>query len=310
MRRKALLLFAAIALVSIVVFVIAYFFLQKGIINVSEEETIITSIYPYELMVRQMTGGQIKVQTLIPQGASPHTWSPNPSDLQALESATLILTNGMGLETNLAKAFTKHARKHIEIAELINPELLKQAEDDHHHHHHGEEEADHDFDPHLWTSPEILINIANSLSTALITAFPNKTEVIKNNTITLIRDLMQVDKEIKQERSSLVKPALVTYHNSFFYFTERYDIDYVGFVQASPGQEPNPKELNDLGRKIRSHKIKSIFIEPQMNPKSAEVLAKEFGLKLLTLDPLGNTLNVSTISELIRANWEIMKSGF
>ncbi len=329
MRRKALLLFAVLALVSVIVFVAAYFFLQEGPAKREPTEMIVTSIYPYELMVRQMTGGQIPVKTLIPQGASPHTWTPGPSDMQSLQDATVIVTNGLGLETNLAKAFSMHGAKHIEIAKLINHDLLKPNEEhdhhhhhedamhseEHHHHHHHEEamhsdEHEDQPDPHLWTSPENLINIANSLSAALINAFPNKTEIIKNNTTAMIQELMLIDNRIREERAKLTDPALVTYHNSFFYFTQRYDIDYVGFVQASPGQEPNPRELTNLGTKIRNHRIKSIFIEPQMNPKSAQVLAKEFNLKLLTLDPLGNSLGVRTISELILANWDIMKSGF
>lgn len=307
---SSLKLVLVIVIIAVLAFV-GYRYIDKSTFSKAiDEDIIVVSIYPYELLVSQMVGDQVKVITMIPPNASPHTWTPLPKDIQALSEADLLISNGLGLEANLAKAFEQNSAKHVEIFSLLNKDLLgKEAEQKPHDHHH---EADHEhgeFDPHLWTSAELLINIVNALSPVLMDRFPNKAEVIRQNSRDLIKDLMDADKIIMNEREAYSQPAIVTYHNSFHYFTRRYDIDYVGFVQASPGQEPSPKELNDLGKKIKAHKIKSIFIEPQMNPKSAEVLAKEFGIKLLTLDPMGNTLNVNTISEFLLKNWEIIKSG-
>lgn len=319
--KKFFLTALVFALVAAIIVFIVYFIMNKDTAKKAMEgDMIITSIYPYELLVRQIMGDQVVVMSLIPPNASPHTWSPNPSDMQALENADLIISNGMGLETNLIKVFEQHNAKHLEIAALLDSTLYKsgQAEHEDGHEAEHEHEAEHNdehghshagINPHLWTSPELLINIANALSAALISAFPNKTEVIKQNTLVLIRELMDADQQIQTERAALQNPAIITYHDSFHYFTQRYDIEFIGAVQSSPGQEPSPKELSELGKKIKQHKIKTIFIEPQMNPKSAEVLANEFKLNLLTIDPLGTTLNVKTISEFILKNWAIIRSG-
>lgn len=123
-------------------------------------------------------------------------------------------------------------------------------------------------------------------------------------------EMKKAHEQILRERAELLQPALVTYHNSFHYFTRDYDIEYLGWVQSSPGKEPSARELTALGSKIKSHKVKAIFVEPQQNPKSAEVLAKEYGLQLFTLDPIGASLEVSTITELILTNWKAMKQAF
>ncbi len=277
-----------------------------------DRSIIVVSIYPYELMVRQLVGDQVDVVSIIPPNASPHTWSPNPSDLAMMYKANLIISNGLGLETNLQKVFDQYSAKHLEIASLLDPELLDRDGDDDHNHHDSHHDAEHhhgDIDPHIWTSPELLINITNAVSGSLIGVYPNLAELIKQNASVMIRELMAADQRIQNDRNDLTNPAVVTYHNSFQYFTDRYGIHCVGFVQSSPGKEPSPRELSELGKKIKEYKVKSIFIEPQMNPKSAEVLASEFKLQLLTLDPLGNTLNPNSISDYILKNWEIMKSG-
>ncbi len=283
------------------------------------KDLIITTIYPYQILVKQLVGESIDVQSLIPPNASPHTWSPKPSDMQNLDSAKLIVSNGFDLEANLGSVFQKYKDKHVELAQMLNLKILPKeqmpTEHDHHeaeHHEAEHHEAEHhhgEYDPHLWTSPENLVNITNILSAELIKRFPNHAETINQNKHTIIQELMMADVKIMSERQKYTNPGIVTFHNSFYYFTNRYDIQYIGFVQASPGQEPTPRELNDLGHRIQTANVKSVFVEPQINQRSAEVLAKEFGLQIITIDPLGASMNVNTISEYILKCWEIIQSG-
>ncbi|HCM14533.1 MAG TPA: metal ABC transporter substrate-binding protein, partial [Candidatus Cloacimonas sp.] len=58
------------------------------------------------------------------------------------------------------------------------------------------------------------------------------------------------------------------------------------------------------------HGVRCIFVEPQQDPRSAEVLAKEYDLQIASLDPIGGSLNATTITELILTNWEAMKQAF
>ncbi|HOH60803.1 MAG TPA: metal ABC transporter substrate-binding protein, partial [Candidatus Cloacimonadota bacterium] len=58
------------------------------------------------------------------------------------------------------------------------------------------------------------------------------------------------------------------------------------------------------------HQVKCIFIEPQQNDKAAQVLAKEYQMQIYTLDPLGGSLPVDSVSDLILANWKVMKQAF
>lgn len=276
---------------------------------------IITSIYPYELLVKQMVGDAIEVRSLIPANTSVHSFSPQPSDLKDLHKADLILINGMGLEAMFEPQLNQLKDKLLIsedlLSDLIALDSLNQVRDVLMHSHEEEEEHHHPgADPHLWTSIPMMTKLATKLRSELVTRFPDAAPVINHNFAEIVEELAQAHDKITSERSAYPKPALVTYHNSFHYFTRDYDILYLGWVQSSPGKEPGARDLANLGAKIRSHNVRRIFIEPQQNPKSAEVLAKEYRLELGTLDPIGASLNVSTITELILKNWEAMKLAF
>ena len=281
-----------------------------------QKPLILTSIYPYELLVKQLVGDAIQVRSLIPPTASVHSYSPQPSDLSDLHKADLIITNGLGLEAMIEQNLSIMKDKHLVCAELLYDSIaldsLNQVRDNLMHQHETEEEHHEHIgaDPHLWTSIQMMSKLSTKIKNELVTRFTDYAPLINHNYELMQAELKQADEQIKRERAELQQPALVTYHNSFHYFTRDYDIEYLGWVQSSPGKEPSARELTKLGGKIRAHGVKAIFIEPQQNPKSAQVLAKEYGLKLYTLDPIGASLKVKTIAELILANWAAMKQAF
>jgi zinc transport system substrate-binding protein len=51
-------------------------------------------------------------------------------------------------------------------------------------------------------------------------------------------------------------------------------------------KEPGPKYLGEVIELARTNNIPTIFVEPQFNPKSAEVIAREMNASIVALDPL------------------------
>ena len=67
------------------------------------------------------------------------------------------------------------------------------------------------------------------------------------------------------------------------YFAAHFGLQLVGFVERSPGQEPSPQELTDLVNQIKAQNVPVVFAEPQFNPKLADTLAREAGIKTAIL---------------------------
>lgn len=277
----------------------------------NDKPLIITTIYPYELIVAQMVDTLFTVKTLIPPNASPHTWSPLPQDVLNLNKADLIISNGLGLETNLSKTLSRYNHKHIVSADLISENTLNAILHDHEHHENENNQHKHiGINPHIWTSPDLLTDIIFGLSYELGKRYPLHKDKFNDNARLMIMELNQVDGIIKTQRQEFHNPAIVTLHDAFVYFFKYFDIDFIGAVQPSAGNEPSPQYLKKLADRVKNKRIKSILIEPQMNPQPAEILAKELNLKILTYDDLGTTTDAKSISEFILWNWLAIKEGF
>ncbi|MDP2173818.1 MAG: metal ABC transporter substrate-binding protein [Candidatus Cloacimonadaceae bacterium] len=270
----------------------------------SSKQLIIVSIYPWELVLKELVGEDIEVRSIIPPDASPHTWSPKPADLAALQNADLVISNGLGLETNLLSAFESRGDKHISMAKLLALNEVYGCSCMHDEDDHNEEN-----DPHIWTSPSILLRSVIALTDILQSHFPQIADKIKDNGHRMASSITAAHQRIMQERLAIHNPAVVTFHDSFRYFLDAYNIEFVGAVQSSPGKEPTPKELAELGKRIKAKNVKAIFVEPQMNRQPAEILATEFDLKLVEIDPMGYTIKATTIAEFLIGNWERMKLG-
>lgn len=273
---------------------------------------IITSIYPYQLLVQELVGDSIQVRALIPANASPHTWTAKPADLKAMEDAKLLVMNGLGLETELTQAFEERSAKLVDISKLLKLDEISQ-ESHAAEHHKGIEKAEHShqgLNPHLWLSPQLMMRATILLADELQTRFPSSATVIQANASRLIADLAAMHQQISTQRAAFDDPMLITYHDSFHWFTDDYDINVAATVQSSPGKEPTAKELALLSAVIKTNKIKAIYVEPQMDRRSAKVLADELELSVLELDPLGHSLKASRITDLLWNNWERMKMGW
>jgi len=283
---------------------------QKGSSSPNTKPLIITTVYPYELIVRELVDTLFTVETLIPPNASPHTWSPGPQELKKLHQADFVIANGLGLEVNLAKEIDKLGTKCIEASSYIDPKfLIHESGADENNAGNSHKETLFSANPHIWTSPDFLTDIVLGLSNDLSKRYPMLKDHFQNRARLMILEINQADGRIEAERALYKNPAVITLHDAFSYFFRYFHIDFIGAVQPSPGREPSPRQLKELADKAAAKGVKTIFIEPRINPKPAETLAKELNLKVLTYDDLGTTLKVNTIADYLWQNWLLLKAG-
>ncbi|MFX6815325.1 metal ABC transporter substrate-binding protein, partial [Acinetobacter baumannii] len=54
-------------------------------------------------LVSQVGGNRVKVESVVPPGADPHTFEPTPSTAKNRARSRLLFANGLGLEAFLPK---------------------------------------------------------------------------------------------------------------------------------------------------------------------------------------------------------------
>ena len=146
------------------------------------------------------------------------------------------------------------------------------------------EEHHHEDDPHVWLSASALkIQIKNILE-ALKKEFPNHGDEFVANHESLFQEIDALEKELKRNMEPFGGKKIFVFHPAFGYFTYEYGLEQIS-VEVG-GNSPTPKELSEFLKTAKAEKIKVLFVQPQFDTRSADIIAERLGAKIYTMDPL------------------------
>jgi zinc/manganese transport system substrate-binding protein len=138
-------------------------------------------------------------------------------------------------------------------------------------------------DPHVWLNPAhakiMVVNIAEAMSSAL----PAMAPTFAANLQAYTAELDALDAEISAQVASLPNRKMVTNHDAFGYFIDRYGFDYVGSVIPSfdTSADLSTSEVRKLVSKINATQVRAIFSEASVPPKAARAIATEAGVRIV-----------------------------
>ena len=269
-------LFFALALVPVLVF--------SAIACAPEVETddrvgVVVTILPQAEFVENVGGEKVRVTVMVPPGASPHTYEPTPSQMTALAKAEMYAKVGSGVEFELVwmdkllatnpDMLVVDCSRGIELQRMV-------AEDER---EHSERE-----DPHIWVSPVNARIMVRNISDGLIEIDPGNRRYYEQNRDAYLQQLAEIDREIIDSLAEVENRRLMVYHPAFGYFTREYGLTMISIEKE--GKEPTAASLAHLIEQAKAHDIRVIFAEPQFDPKSAEVIAKAIGGRVVLIDAL------------------------
>ncbi|SHE68323.1 zinc transport system substrate-binding protein [Marinitoga hydrogenitolerans DSM 16785] len=275
-------------------------FLIIGVISYSINISV--SIYPYYLILKDIVDVNDNINVIVPAGKSPHTYSISSKDLIKIYKSDLIIFNGLNSEIFIKNIISNLKNKNIPflyISELIpKNELILNDNDE--HYNSGNDERVY-YNPHIWLNPHLTYTyIIPGIVNELIKINPEKKEIYETNA-EILKDKLKFLDAYLLIKSHEIDGSIITFHNSFPYFTKRYNINIAGVIENSPGVEPSISEIKRLSDLAKKNKVKALFSEPQLNKKLAEKLAKILRINLGELDPLGS--NYNSIDELYLMNF-------
>ena len=265
--------------------------------------TVTVSIIPQKYFVEQIAKDLVKVNVMVGVGASPHTYEPKPAQMKMLSSSDAYFSIGDGFEKAWLPKFKSSNPKMLMIDSIKGVEKIAMAEHHHEakkggHEKHEEQEA---LDPHVWLDP-ILVKIqAKNILDALCTLYPLHVKAFEENYQAFISSIDALDLTINDTLKEVKNRSFIVFHPSFGYFAARYHLEQIP-VEVS-GKEVKPSELASIIKEAKEEGAKVVFVSPQFSQKSAQIIAKEIGGKILTIDPLSekwheNILNIAKIFQL------------
>lgn len=234
-------------------------------------------------IVSQIVGDNATVNVVIPDGQDPHDFQPSAKDIETINNAALVVSNGLEFEEGLEEVLENIADSGGNIFMVGDHITVRKIEDG--DEHGNENEGDHHHgggDPHLWLSPATMLEMLPALTTALSEAVNADLSAQATALTTKLQDL---DSKVASIINRLGECNLVSGHDEMGYFADRYGCKVIGAIIPSftTTSEATAGELADLKRLVEQYKVRAIFTGLGTSPDTVNQLAKELGIKAVTL---------------------------
>lgn len=246
--------------------------------------SVFVSILPQKYFVQRIAGSDAQVAVMVPSGADPVTYEPSPRQMAALSQAKAYFCIGVPFEEAWLDKIQKTNANLVMIDTREGIDLRPIG--DHHHPAGSPRRGTKEMvmDPHIWLSPRLAKQQAETICRTLIALDPTRKEEYQRNYQLFIEDLEDVDREIRSVMSRVRGRKFLVFHPAWGYFADEYGLEQIS-IEAE-GKEPTAKQLAQLIDQARQNDIKVIFVQSQFNTKPAETIARAIGGQIVQLDPL------------------------
>jgi zinc transport system substrate-binding protein len=260
---------------------------------------VVVSILPLAEFVEQVGGSKVDVTVLVPPGANPHSYEPTPGKMRKASRAKLIVKVGTAMEFEEIwlpkllklnkKAVVCDTSKGVELVEMQK----------HGHEEEGHDHADEIADPHIWLSPKNSVAMVRNIMNSLVNLDPKNKKYYIQNAKKYILRLKNLQEELEYQFSKAATKAFLIFHPAWGYLAGDFGLQQIPIEIG--GKEPTARELIAIIKLARAKNIRTVFIEPQYNKKSARVIAKEIKGQVVTIDPLAKDYvkNLRKVAEAI-----------
>lgn len=260
----------------------------------ADEPTIYVTIAPLRSVVERIVGDDFSIEVLVPAGASPETFEPSARQYVALNEARWIFSTGLiDFETTLLHRL-ENQTKIINLSEGID--LIAGSCSHAHHHHDGHHH--HGVDPHIWTSPRALKQMAENSYRAIAAAYPDSIKYAENFA-RLSADIEALDKRTEAALQQAEVKMVVVYHPALTYYARDYGLRQEAIEQE--GKEPSARALARLIAMGREAGVEHILYQRQYPRSVVETVARDMGAEAVEFDPLGEDViaTIDSITSLI-----------
>lgn len=252
-------------------------------------------------IVANVAGEHVDLHTLVGPDGDVHTFEPTPADGRRLSDAVLVFENGLHYEAWLDSLYRATGSSARRVAVTDGLPVLHADADEHEgeDEHADEDEQDDghghtDEDPHMWQDVSRVVHMTTLIRDALAEADPAHSDAYHANASAYVAQLQALDSWILESVARIPEPRrkIVTPHNTFAYFADRYGFQVAGTALASSSTEAQPSagHVAELVEEIRHQGVPVIFPENLGNQQLMQRLAAEAGVALgppLYTDALG-----------------------
>jgi len=232
-------------------------------------------------MAKNIAGGMVNVECIVPIGGDPHLHEPTPRDAQMVNRADLIIKNGLTFEGWLNELIENSGTKAktVRVTEGIQP--IQSAE------------YENSADPHAWMDASLGLTYIKNIKDALSELDPDNADIYAFNYGVYKTQLEDLDQYIKTaiQKIPAQKRVLITSHDAFQYYGRAYGIRLEAILGTSTDAEAQTSDIIRLNKVIKASNVPALFVESTINPKLLKQLAKDNDIEIggqLYADSIGD----------------------
>ncbi|MDR1408978.1 MAG: metal ABC transporter substrate-binding protein [Oscillospiraceae bacterium] len=295
--------------------------LSKTPAEKSDKISVVTTIFPPYDFTRAIADDKADITMLLPPGSESHTFEPTAKDMTKIQNCDVFIYVGGESDAWVERILDSFEDKSkikiitlIDCVEAFEEEIvdgMQDVEED-----PEEDPEEHEYDEHVWTSPQNAKLIVEKISAALCDVDAKNTALYKQNTKNYLAKLDELDAKFQAVVDKAVRKTLVFGDRfPFRYFTEAYGLTYfAAFPGCASETEASPGTIRFLIDKIKAEKIPVIFHIEMSNEKIAETISEATGTKVRLLHACHNISQADfaagrTYLEIMTENVDVLKEA-
>jgi ABC-type Zn uptake system ZnuABC Zn-binding protein ZnuA len=255
-----------------------------------ERVKVAATIFPLYDIARSVAGPVAEVVLILPPGAIPHTFEPTPASVRALSGAETLFVIGHGLDDWAARLARGAGVPRVVPVDAGIVLRRENAED------RGR------VDPHYWLSAQNANAMARTVAAELARRAPSRRAEVERSLATYLARLDAADAEVRGMLADLPTRRIATFHDAFGYFATAYGLEVAAVFEPYAGLEPSAQFVVEFQRRIRASGVRVVFTEPQLSVDALRPIARDLGVTLAILDPLGGVPGREQYVDLLRFN--------
>ena len=240
--------------------------------------SVVTTTPDLGAVAKEIGGDLIDVKTLAKPTEDPHFVDAKPSHIVTLNRADVLIEGGAELEIGWLPPLLESARNDkiasgapglviastgIRMRDV--PATLDRARGDVHA----------AGNPHFLLDPENVKIVATNIADHLSQVDPKDAAAFKANLATFKSKVDAKAAEWAKELAPYKGAKLVTYHNDFVYFADRYGMQVIETLEPKPGISPSAQHLAQVIAAMKSANAHLVLVQPYQNRKTAETVARQ-----------------------------------
>ena len=198
-------------------------------------------------------------------GVDPHTYNLPARSIAKLDGADIILYSGLKLEGRTEELYQSRAGNAVvlEVASSVPSGDLIVSEGFEGH-----------PDPHVWGDPRIWLKCIDAVVAALSEKFPNDRGTIEQNADAYRQELVELHHWATLRTSQIPEAnrILITSHDAFNYFGQRFGFEVVGIQGLSTESEAGVRDIERLVDLLVEREIQAVFVESTVSERNINAL--------------------------------------